>query len=120
LISYSKAFNKKYNRRGSLFLDNIKRKPIPNKAYYINLIYYIHHNPVHHGFVDKPAGWPFSSYQIIISRKQTQLDRETVLEWFRGRKAFQEFHHKIHHLDSDELYRNVLILERPGRWGVKY
>ncbi len=38
LISYSKSFNKKYNRRGSLFLDNINRKPIKNNTYYSKLI----------------------------------------------------------------------------------
>src|SRR5699024_10289115 len=46
LISYAKSFNKKYNRRGSLFLDNMNRKPVRNDAYYNRLIYYIHQNPV--------------------------------------------------------------------------
>jgi putative transposase len=104
LNGYLKAFNKKYDRRGKLFLNNLERKPINNSTYFTRLIYYIHHNPVHHGFVDDLADWPFSSYQIILSRKQTQLDRVKVLEWFRDKEEFQKYHQEIHPIDSEEFY----------------
>jgi len=104
LISYSKSFNKKYNRRGSLFLDNIKRKPITDKTYYSNLITYIHLNPVHHGFVEKPSEWMYSSYQIIISRKQTKLYRKEILDLFGDRKAFVEEHKKKKEINREELF----------------
>jgi len=92
LNGYTKAFNKKYDRKGKLFLKNLKREPINNPTYYKQLIYYIHQNPVHHEFVDDPADWPFSSYQIILSRKQTQLERTTILYWFGNRDQFQKYH----------------------------
>jgi REP element-mobilizing transposase RayT len=75
LISYAKSFNKRYNRKGSLFLDNINRKPVTNDRYYTQLVTYIHQNPVKHGFVEEPSDWPFNSYNIYLSRKQTQLER---------------------------------------------
>jgi len=50
--SYSKAFNKYFNRKGSLFIPNFKRKQIESNSYFATLIAYIHYNPVHHGFVD--------------------------------------------------------------------
>ncbi|MEQ9300891.1 MAG: transposase [Cyclobacteriaceae bacterium] len=50
--SYTKAFNKKYSRRGSLFMPNFKKKPITSDAYLTAIITYIHRNPVHHGFCD--------------------------------------------------------------------
>ncbi|HSY61275.1 MAG TPA: hypothetical protein VK796_05330, partial [Cytophaga sp.] len=48
--AYTKAFNKMYNRKGSLFIPNFKRKEINNETYMTQLMAYIHNNPVHHGF----------------------------------------------------------------------
>jgi len=48
---YTQAFNKMYNRKGSLFIPNFKRKKANNENYMGNLICYIHNNPIHHGFV---------------------------------------------------------------------
>ncbi|MEO9210035.1 MAG: transposase [Ginsengibacter sp.] len=59
---YTKAFNKKYERRGSLFLKNFKRKIITEKEYLSAVILYIHLNPVKHGFTVKPDDWKWTSY----------------------------------------------------------
>jgi len=48
---YTQAYNKKYDRIGSLFTPNFKRKLIDTDEYFTRLITYIHHNPIHHGFV---------------------------------------------------------------------
>jgi len=107
LISYSKSFNKRYNRRGSLFLDNINRKPVKDDTYYTHLICYIHQNPVKHGFADHPSQWPFSSYQIMLSRKATHLERNEVLDWFGGEKAYLEFHlqhQQIQEINPEDFY----------------
>ncbi len=63
--SYSKAFNKKYERRGSLFLKNFKKKTIIQKDYLSSVILYIHLNPVKHGFTSGPADWKWSSYHNL-------------------------------------------------------
>lgn len=104
LISYAKSFNRKYNRKGSLFLDNINRKPVTNKAYYNRLITYIHQNPVHHGFVEDPADWPFSSFRIMLSRISTRLERQRVLDWFGGKKSFLAFHRQNREIGKEEFY----------------
>ncbi len=93
LNAYVKAFNKMYNRRGSLFLDNLKRKKVENKDYMIKLIHYIHYNPVHHGFVKNITDWEYSSYHAFQTPvKETHLKRETVLEWFGGVRTFEKIH----------------------------
>ncbi len=102
--AYSKAFNNKYDRKGRLFRKGLPRKPITNKTYYKNLTAYIHQNPIEHGFVKHPVDWPFSSYQIILARKETQLERKKVLNWFGGREAFVEDHEDIDDIDRDEFY----------------
>ncbi len=49
--AYGLDFNKVNKRRGSLFMKNFKRKQIVSESYFVNLIQYIHRNPVRHGFV---------------------------------------------------------------------
>lgn len=104
LISYAKSFNNKYNRRGSLFLDNINRKPVTNEIYHKQLIYYIHQNPVHHRFVKSAADWPYSSYHIFLSKKSTHLKRSKALKWFGDRKQFVAYHEKRRPIEKDQLY----------------
>jgi len=70
--SYTQAFNKVYQRKGSLFLKNFKRKAIHNDAYLQRLILYIHLNPVKHGFTTEITGWLHSSYSEFWE-KQTAL-----------------------------------------------
>ena len=92
LNSYAKAFNKMYNRKGSLFLDNIKRKAVNNDGYFTKLIHYIHANPVHHGFVNSVEAWQHSSYHILLSKKPTKLQRDNVLNWYGSIEEFKRIH----------------------------
>jgi len=92
LNGYAKAFNKMYNRKGSLFLENLQRKKVENESYLTRLICYIHYNPVHHGFVKSLSEWPYSSYLAFLKEKKTKLKRKEVLDWFGGRKEFENYH----------------------------
>lgn len=60
--SYTQSFNKVYGRRGSLFLKNFKRKEVVDENYLLNLILYIHLNPVKHGFTNNVLDWKWHSY----------------------------------------------------------
>jgi putative transposase len=86
--SYTQAFNKMYNRRGSLFLKNFKQKEVIDNAYFINLIRYIHANPIHHGFTKNMSDWKFSSYNSFFSEKPTLLNRMDVINFFGGYDLF--------------------------------
>lgn len=90
--AYTKYFNPKYNRHGSLFEKRFKRKHINNEKYFRRLVVYIHNNPVHHGFVEHPADYPWSSYLTCISVKSTKLKRETVIGWFDDVANFKAVH----------------------------
>ncbi len=90
--SYTQAFNLLYNRRGSLFLKNFKRKNIDDDTYFVRLINYIHFNPVVHGFVNRPADWKYSSYNAIVSSAPTLVLRDDVLNWFDGLGNFMHCH----------------------------
>jgi putative transposase len=90
--AYAKAINRGYGRTGSLFQRPFGRIEVKSEPYFIQLVTYIHHNPVKHGFVDDFRDWPYSSYNAVISSKPTQVERVTVLDWFGGREAFIETH----------------------------
>jgi putative transposase len=90
--AYSKYFNKKYNRHGSLFERPFKRKLVDNVEYLKQLVLYIHNNPVHHGFSKHPVEYPWTSYLLIISLKPSNLKRKIVLGWFGGEDNYKQMH----------------------------
>jgi len=92
---YSQAFNKLYNRKGSLFIPNFKRKLIDSEIYFGILIAYIHNNPVHHGFTSTPGQWPHSSWHAYLLKKMTRLRREEGMGWFGGRDEFLRAHREV-------------------------
>ncbi len=109
--AYAKAFNKVYNRNGSLFQANLKKKKVENDAYFTKLILYIHHNPVKHGFVKDPYEWPHSSihqisgsklsgHQLIKSSKFLESSKAAVLDWFGGAEGFDKSHTVISRMRS--------------------
>lgn len=76
--SYSKSINKMYGRTGSLFEEHLKRKRVENKEYLIQLVAYIHLNPVKHGFADNYRDYKFSSFQAYLSNKATGIDQDFI------------------------------------------
>ena len=91
-IAYAKAFNKAYDRTGSLFESPFKRRLVDSDRYFAALIAYIHRNPQKHGFVDDCRDWPYSSYHAVLSSQATRIQRAAVLEWFGGAAGFREAH----------------------------
>ena len=93
--SYTKAFNKFYTRKGSLFIPNFKRKLIDSDNYFGTLIAYIHNNPVHHGFTVRPGEWQHSSWHAYMQKKITKIKREEGMGWFGNKKEFIRIHREI-------------------------
>lgn len=81
--SYTQAFNKKYQRRGSLFLKNFKRKPILDLSQWQETFLYIHLNPVKHGFVKSAQDWIWSSWHAYQNAaKSSNLERSYYQNYF--------------------------------------
>jgi putative transposase len=95
LNAYTKAFNKLYDRRGSLFERPFKRKSINDPVYFKNLITYIHHNPVHHGFAEDINEWPYTSYHAYMLNKATKIEKKEGMSWFGGRDKFEAVHKRF-------------------------
>ncbi|MFO8234770.1 MAG: hypothetical protein R6U04_05115 [Bacteroidales bacterium] len=94
--AYTKAFNKRHNRSGSLFERPFHRIEITHEKYLRHLVFYIHNNPVKHGFADTIPDYTWSSYLSIMSVKPTKLKRDSVIGWFEDRDNFRLFHQKNH------------------------
>ena len=103
--AYTKAINKRYGRTGSLFEHPFKRKKITSNAQLKYLVYYIHHNPIHHGFCDHYLDYPWSSYLTVVSPKETKLKRAEVLSWFRDKANLE----KLHSQEQLQKYRELDI-----------
>ena len=85
--AYTKAANKRFHRTGSLFEHPFKRIKIDSDARLKYLVYYIHHNPIHHGFCEHYLDYPWSSYLTVLSPKTTKLSRAEVLDWYKTRRT---------------------------------
>ena len=100
--SYTKSINKKYNRNGSLFAQNFKKKEINTEKYLQQVILYVHLNPFFHAVSDDFESYLHSSYNSIISLKTTELKRKEVIDLFGDKQNFI-FMHQKRKLDEEML-----------------
>ena len=105
--SYSKYFNKKYDRVGALFQDQFKSEHVAKNEYLLWLSAYIHLNPIK--LIDKDwkekgirnrkkaldylAYYQYSSYLDYIGKDRIQnkiLNRKAFPNYFPTQKEFSE------------------------------
>jgi hypothetical protein len=92
LNGYAQAYNKMYARRGKLFQENVNRKLVNTKDYLLQMVHYIHYNPVKHGFIKKIEEWVYTSLHAFLSEKDTHLERTELLAQFGDKQAFIQYH----------------------------
>jgi putative transposase len=105
MLGYAKAINKQESRTGSLLQKGFRRKyipdDVPNKK---RVLFYLHHNPIHHFYRDSYHDYAWSSYNTYMTDKQTQLCRSEVMEWFGSKEHFINFgeHYKNNRISDDK------------------
>ncbi len=104
--AYTKAINKRHQRRGSLFQEHLKRKEVTSDEYLQQLIVYVNTNPTHHELADYDR-YMFSSYQALISDKPTLINRRDVIDLFDTIENLK-YMHQIKKIDV-ELIRDLLL-----------
>ena len=105
--SYTQAFNKQHNRKGSLFIKNFQRKKISSEQYLKQAIVYIHLNPVHHEFVKSPKEWKYSSYNAFVSTQTSSIKKNEVVNLFDDLRNFRD-HHKT---KTAEIYASKMEMD---------
>ena len=90
--SYTQAYNKQQNRCGTLFQGRMKKKYVESPGYALELVRYIHLNPVRAGLVDNPRDWPFSSHPEWMGLPSAELCDPDFRSWFFESAAdYEEF-----------------------------
>jgi len=92
LNGYSQALNKQINRKGSLFMHPYKRKKITEDSYLVNLVKYIHLNPVEANLCKRAEDWTYSSYPYLLKGENGLLHHHEVISWFDDLENFIHFH----------------------------
>lgn len=88
--AYTKSFNKKYNRRGTLFERNFRRYKITDRHYFKTAILYVLTNPVHHGFTNDFKDWAFTAYwEMFYEEAPYLINRDTVFTVFNNKDHFK-------------------------------
>jgi len=91
-------YNYKYERTGHLFQDRYKSEAVEDEAYLMNVVRYIHQNPLKAGIVDDIKDYKWSSYQDYMNNKGL-TDTDFVLGHFdvdqeKSKALFETFHKK--------------------------
>jgi REP element-mobilizing transposase RayT len=91
--SYSKYFNKKYNKVGHVFQDQFKQKIIEDDAYLQWLSAYVHQNPCLDNLAQKPQEYRWSSYQEYLSLNVANktCDKNILVDAFGGADTLINF-----------------------------
>ncbi len=104
--SYSKSINKAYDRKGSLFQEHPQRNRVENEEYLRQLIVYIHLNPLKHKFTEDFKDYKHSSFKAYLLDKETNLEKEYILELFGGIENFI-FYHNQNKIRYDGLVEDI-------------
>lgn len=91
--SYALSYNFYHKTRGQLFLKRIKRILL-NDYRLLYMICYIHHNPIHHGFVRSYDKWKYSSFHLYEKKATIQHD-EIFHTHFKSMKEFYQIHYEF-------------------------
>jgi REP element-mobilizing transposase RayT len=89
---YTQYFNLRREHKGTLFEGRFKHREVTTEPYLLNLIRYIHANPVLHGLIDDPGQWTFSNYlEWVGERDGTLMNRAFIAAYFDSPAAYRAF-----------------------------
>ena len=85
---YTRYINKRKNRIGHLFQGRYKALLVDADTYLLELVRYIHNNPVRAGMVSNPDDYQWSSHRVYLDReKMPFLTTDFVLRQFSAQRA---------------------------------
>ncbi|NUN70032.1 MAG: transposase [Bacteroidetes bacterium] len=90
--TYVQGMNKVYRRHGTLFQGQCKVKHIDSDEYLVQVVRYVHRNPVEAGYVDDPKAWQYSNYAEWIGERNGALMDEALLRaYFQTHQQYRRF-----------------------------
>jgi putative transposase len=70
---FSRGFNRRCGRTGSLWQGRYKAKLVEDQSYLDRLILYVHLNPVRAGLVEDPVEYPFAGHREVKKKVRAPL-----------------------------------------------
>jgi len=108
--SYSQYFNLRHRKTGHVFQGRYKAIVCQHDEYLLQLIRYIHLNPVRAAMVKNPARYAYSGHPAYLANKATEvIDPRKVLALMGGKARYRAFiadgmkeGHKEEYYDVDD------------------
>ena len=117
LTKYVRWYNIKYERSGALIANRYKSQPVEVDEYFMNVVRYIHQNPIKAGLVKEICDYNWSSYTEYLDEETELVDKEFILS-IMNREDFIEFHEEEEKvvfvvddkvkLTDEEIKRNII------------
>ncbi len=108
-IKYAMNFNKKNERVGHVFQDRYKSEIIGDDKYLLQVVRYVHNNPVKAKMVASPDLYKWSSYSEYAKKVFDVIDPKEgrfIMDYFSGKRSqFLDFHNVMDlevYLDIEE------------------
>ena len=90
MTGHAVTYNLRHRRKGHLFQNRYKSIVVEEETYFLELVRYIHLNPVRAGIVknvEELANYPYSGHSVIMGKREySAQDVDTVLARFSERK----------------------------------
>lgn len=93
LTKYARWYNTKYGRSGALIANRYKSVPVEIDEYFLELIRYVHQNPIKAGVVNKIEAYPHSSYVEYVN--EGEMTDTTFLFKMISKSEFIDYHKEI-------------------------
>jgi REP-associated tyrosine transposase len=129
LTGYAVTFNRRHLRYGHLFQNRYKSILCEENPYLLELVRYIHLNPLRAGLVEnygELCGYPYGGHPVILGRtKKEWQDADYVLGLFgenrtRGRRRYRQFVKEgIQQGKRPDLIGGGLLRSQGGWTGVR-
>jgi putative transposase len=108
---YTQRFNKRHRCDGQLFRGRYKSILVSGDSYLLQLVRYIHRNPVKTGIASKPDDYPWSSHKgyLSIAKKWKWLHKEFIFSMLtKNRKDWVKEYRRFVAIESEEEIAGVL------------
>jgi len=90
MTGHAVTYNKRHKRQGHLFQNRYKSFVVEEESYFLELVRYIHLNPVRAGIVpdlEELAGYPYTGHPVILGKREfAPQDVDGVLGRFSERR----------------------------------
>lgn len=108
--SYTKYFNTKNRRVGSLLQGTFKSVLVENNEQFIHLSRYIHINPIVSGITNDLDSYLWSSYHEYTAGVESFCSIHPILDLFPSRKKYEQFlKDHIEYATTIELLKHQII-----------